>query len=79
MWTVAQLELLLVHKGLGTCWGGYLRQVSDRFPEIRQKLGLPEGAHVRCALMVGYPKGEKYPNPVWRPKAEALWLEQEEV
>ena len=76
---MAQLELLLVHKGLGTCWGGYLRQVSDRFPEIRQELGLPEGAHVRCALMVGYPKGEKYPNPVWRPKTEALWMEQEEV
>ena len=59
----------------GTCWGGYLRQVSDRFPEIRSDLGVPEGNHVRCALMVGYAKGEKYPNPVWRPKTEALWLE----
>ena len=73
---MAQLELLLVHKGLGTCWGGYLRQVSDRFPEIRSYLGVPEGSHVRCALMVGYAKGEKYPNPVWRPKTEALWLEE---
>ena len=72
---LAQLELLLVHQGLGTCWGGYLRQVSDRFPEIRSYLGVPEGSHVRCALMVGYAKGEKYPNPVWRPKADALWLE----
>jgi nitroreductase len=71
---MAQLELILVHAGLGTCWGGYLRQVSDRFPEIRQLLGIPEGAHVRCALMVGYAKGEKY-HSVWRPKTEALWLE----
>lgn len=74
---MAQLELLLVNEGLGTCWGGYLRQVSDRFPEIRTYLGIPEGAHVRCALMVGYAKGEKYMNPVWRPAAEANWLEED--
>ena len=74
---MAQLELILVNEGLGTCWGGYLRQVSDRFPEIREYLGIPEGCHVRCALMAGYPKAEKYPNPVWRPKAEAIWLEGE--
>ncbi len=72
---MAELELLLVEKGLGTCWGGYLRQVSDRFPEIREMLGIPDGAHVRCALMVGYAKGENYRNPVWRPQVEALWLE----
>lgn len=74
---MAQLELILVSEGLGTCWGGYLRQVSDRFGEIREYLGIPEGCHVRCALMAGYPKAEKYPNPVWRPKAEANWLEGE--
>ena len=73
---MAQLELLLVHQGLGTCWGGYLRQVSDRFPEIRAYLGIPDGCHVRCALMVGYAKGEKYPNPVWRPETKAVWLEE---
>ncbi len=74
---MSQLELLLVNEGLGTCWGGYLRQVSDRFPEIREMLGIPEGSHVRCALMVGYAKGEKYINPVWRPKVEANWLEED--
>lgn len=74
---MAQLELLLVQKGLGTCWGGYLRQVSDRFPEIREYLGIPQGSHVRCALMVGYPKGERYPNPVWRPEAKIHWLEED--
>lgn len=74
---MAQLELLLVQQGLGTCWGGYLRQVSDRFPEIRQMLEIPEGCHVRCALMVGYPKGEKYINPVWRPEAQTIWLEED--
>ena len=72
---MSQLELLLVQQGLGTCWGGYLRQVSDRFPEIREYLGIPEGCHVRCALMVGYAKGEKYPNPVYRPAPPVTWLE----
>lgn len=75
---MTQLELLLVQEGLGTCWGGYLRQVSDRFPEIRRMLEIPENCHVRCALMVGYPKKEKYINPVWRPQADAIWLKEDE-
>ena len=75
--SMTQLELLLVQAGLSTCWGGYLRQVSDRFPEIRTLLGVQEGCRVRCALMVGYAAGEQYIRPVWRPKAEALWLEGE--
>ena len=72
--SMAQLELVLVRAGLSTCWGGYLRQVSDRFPNIRETLGLEEGCRVRCALMVGYAKGERYLRPVWRPDVEAIWL-----
>lgn len=72
---MAQLELLLVHQGLATCWGGYLRQVSDRFPEIRRTLGLEEACRVRCALMVGY-AGEHYIRTVWRPEARVTWLEE---
>lgn len=75
--SMAQLELLLVNQGLGTCWGGYIRHLADRFPEIRRMLGVPEGAHVRCALMAGYPQNEHYPNPVWRPTTQVLWLEEE--
>lgn len=75
--SMAHLELLLVQAGLGTCWGGYLRQVSDRFPEVREMLGLEEGCRVRCALMTGYPQGETYLRPVWRPAVDAVWLEEE--
>jgi nitroreductase/NAD-dependent dihydropyrimidine dehydrogenase PreA subunit len=71
---MAQLELLLADQGLGTCWGGYLRQVSDRFPEIRKTLGVQENSRVRCALMVGYPQGEQYLRPVWRPAPDVTWL-----
>lgn len=74
---MAELELLLVQSGLGTCWGGYLRQVSDRFPEVRERLGLAENCRVRCALMVGYPRGERYIRPAWRPEAPVRWLEGE--
>ena len=72
---MSQLELLLVQQGLGTCWGGYLRQVSDRFPEIRALLHIPEGCHLRCALMTGYAKNERYPNAIVHQAPEAYWLE----
>ena len=71
---MAQLELTLVQAGLGTCWGGYLRQVSDRFPELREMLGIREGCHVRCALMTGYAEQEPYLRSVWRPRAKVIWI-----
>lgn len=71
---MAQLELSLVQGGLGTCWGGYLRQVSDRFPELREMLGIREDCRVRCALMTGYAEKEKYIRSVWRPKAKVTWI-----
>lgn len=71
---MAQLELCLVQAGLGTCWGGYLRQISDRFAELREMLGLREDCRVRCALMTGYAEKEKYIRSVWRPKASVHWI-----
>lgn len=70
-------ELLLVSRGYATCWGGYLRQLSERDASLRAWLGVPEGARVRCALMVGVPGPERYPNIPHRPAAEAMWLCQE--
>lgn len=71
---MAQLELLLVNQGLGTCWGGYLRQVSDRFSEVRDFLHIPEGCHVRCSLMVGHIGTERYPNAIVHHAPETVWL-----
>lgn len=68
------LELLLVSRGLSTCWGGYLRQLTDVCPALQSELGIPEGAKMQCALMVGYAKGERYPNIPYRPKAQANWV-----
>ncbi len=69
------VELLLVSRGYVTCWGGYLRQVSDVDVGLRERLGIPEGSRVRCALMVGCPGPERYPNIPYRPQAEIKWVE----
>lgn len=70
-----QVELMLNLAGLSTCWGGYLRQVSDADPELRAWLGIPEGCHLRCALMVGYADREKYVRIPPRTKAKVNWME----
>ena len=72
---MALVEIQLNEKGIGTCWGGYLRQISDAYPELRAYMGIPEGCNLRCALICGYPKGEKYPNIPPRPRAEPVWKE----
>lgn len=71
------VEVQLNQAGLSTCWGGYLRQICDADPELRAYLGIPEGCRMRCALMVGYAKGERYPNLPPRPRAGVRWLGDE--
>lgn len=70
---LATAELLLVSRGYVTCWGGYLRQVSDEDAALRARLGVPDGCRVRCALMVGLPGAERYPNIPYRPEAAIEW------
>lgn len=68
------VELLLSSRGLSTCWGGYLRQITDVCPVLQEKLGIPQGAKMQCALMVGYADRETYRNIPYRPAAEAFWV-----
>ncbi|MBR1781145.1 MAG: nitroreductase family protein [Oscillospiraceae bacterium] len=70
-----QVELMLNQAGVSTCWGGYLRQVSDADPELRAYLGIPEGCHLRCALMAGYADREKYVRIPPRTPAKVNWME----
>ncbi len=67
------VELLLVHKGLGTCWGGYMRRISGRCPELRQMLGIPDGFFMRACLMTGIPDGRPFPNIPVRPEPDIYW------
>ena len=71
---MATVDLLLVSRGLGTCWGGYIRQLTGHCPAMREYLGIPEGCSMRCRLMVGFPAGPKFLNIPARPPVEARWV-----
>lgn len=66
-------ELLLVSKGLGTCWGGYMRQLAGRCPPLKAGLGIPEGYTMRCCIMAGWPDGPSFPNIPIRPEPDIFW------
>ena len=67
-------ELLLVSRGLGTCWGGYLRQIASHCPALREMLGIPEGCSMQCCMMVGWPDGARFVNVPVRPEPEIFWV-----
>lgn len=67
-------ELLLVSRGLGTCWGGYLRQITGHCPALKAMLGIPEGCSMQCCLMVGRPDRVRFPNIPIRPKPDIYWV-----
>ncbi len=69
------VELLLQSAGLSTCWGGYLNQIANHNDDLRRFLGVPDGSHLRCALMVGYPEREHYRCVPYRPQAPVTWVE----
>lgn len=69
------VQMVLEQHGLGCCWGGYLRSITNQSPALRDQLGIPADASMQCCMMVGYPDGETYPNIPPRPAAEALWLD----
>lgn len=72
---LATAELLLVSRGLGTCWAGYMRRLADRAPALRQILGIPENCAVDGCLMTGRPAGGGYPNIPLRPPADIAWVD----
>ncbi len=65
-------ELLLVGRGLGTCWGGYMRRITNNCPDLRKMLGIPGGCSVQCCMVVGYPQTVFLNAPV-RPAADIYW------
>ncbi len=75
---MATLEILLLSRGLSTCWGGYLNQLANHNDGLRRALGIPDGCKMRCALMVGYPHRETYRNIPYRPDAKVVWPEEKD-
>lgn len=68
------VDLLLVSRGLGTCWGGYIRQLTGHCPAMKEFLGIPDGCSMQCCLMVGIPSGPRFLNIPARPPVEAYWV-----
>ena len=66
-------ELLLVSRGLGTCWGGYLRQITGHCPELKAMLGIPQGCTMQGCMMVGWPDKTRFPNLPFRPEPDIYW------
>ena len=66
-------ELLLVSRGVGTCWGGYLRRIAGQSPELRAMLGIPDGCSVQGCMMAGWSDGVSFPNIPIRPEPEIFW------
>lgn len=62
---VDHLTLAARAEGLGTCWIGCVGS-----EEIKQYLGLPEGADIVGATPLGYPNGEEFGEPGWRQTPE---------
>ena len=67
-------ELLLVSRGVGTCWGGYLRQITGHCPDLKALLGIPEGASMQACMMAGWPDGAAFPNVPVRPEPDIYWI-----
>jgi nitroreductase/NAD-dependent dihydropyrimidine dehydrogenase PreA subunit len=68
-------EIVLQAQGIGTCWAGYFARLSNIIPGIKEKLDLGEGEKVFAALMMGYPKDEKYLHvPSRKSDPEIKWL-----
>jgi nitroreductase len=68
-------ELVLQSYGVGTCWAGYFARLANVVPYIKEKLSLLEEEKVFTALMVGYPKNERYIHIPSRKKGpEIKWL-----
>ncbi len=68
-------ELVLQSRGIGTCWSGYLIDMCNDVPVIRDMLKIPQGNKVYGVLLVGYTEDEEYVNvPNRLKRAEIEWI-----
>ena len=67
---LADVDLLLHSKSIGSCWAGYLTRLTNVNPAIREFIGLEDSMQIYGALTFGYPKGEAYAKLTYRNQAE---------
>ena len=67
--SLSYLELMAQTMGIGTLWNGMLKwAVGTVFPDLRQRLGIPDDHDLGCAMVLGSP-GVKYHRTVQRSPA----------
>lgn len=69
------LDLGAASLGIGACWAGLFMIFAARSAELYKKLGIPEGARIGGALMLGYPVGEKYKKAPPRPDCNVNFID----
>lgn len=72
---MATAEIYLQARGIGTCWGGYLKRMSGSVPKAASLLpALPKGYSYYGAFFLGYPD-ENYVNvPARHKPAKITWV-----
>jgi nitroreductase/NAD-dependent dihydropyrimidine dehydrogenase PreA subunit len=61
------LELIAVPSGLGTCWGGMVKNALHASAPLKDLVGLPEGHTHFYPMMIGYPRFRYHRLPERKP------------
>lgn len=66
------MELVANSLGVGMLYVGFFSHLANTDPQIRDYLGLPEGAHIGATLAIGYPDVTYYRSAP-RKKVRVQW------
>lgn len=70
---LANIELLLFSKGIGSCWAGYLTRIANASQPLKELLGIGEEMQIFGILGFGYPKRKDYLRLPYREESHILW------
>jgi nitroreductase/NAD-dependent dihydropyrimidine dehydrogenase PreA subunit len=71
---LANVELLLFSKGIGSCWAGYLTRITNASQPIKELLGIGEDLQIFGILGFGYPKSDDYLRLPYREASQIHWI-----
>ncbi len=71
---LANFELLLFSKGIGSCWAGYLTRITNASQPIKELLGIGEDFQIFGILGFGYPKSDDYLRLPYREASQIHWI-----
>ena len=69
---LSYLDLAANSLGLGTCWAGFVYNMANSFPSVKNAIALPESHSAYGCAMLGYNKF-KYPRIPLRKEPKIIW------